>query len=374
MSSGVLLPLNATIAWRRRVIIAPTQRRRLPTPYQADARLSRFPFRIQLGTCASCRRSHRGPLILFALASDLQRIADPASRRLASSRYFARTLNAPGLLATGSTFDAMLESRRFPETFAGDPRALPSVSAPAPVPPLAAPTARRSRAFVFGLLVYVALLVAAFATGNTLLDELAAFALFSVLLLPGLRRGHVPAWFTWLALAAVLAWLAHRGQGQLALDSLPVLINAALCMVFARTLRAGCEPLIARIIRVLEGPERLAQPGVERYARRLTWAWAFMLGLQACVLLVIVVCSVPDGALASFGARPPLAIASTWRWYLHLGSYASVPGFLVLEYAYRRWRLRHLPHAPLPVFLARLARRWPALAASFANDTAHTDP
>ncbi|MEO5559552.1 MAG: xanthomonadin biosynthesis protein [Dokdonella sp.] len=247
------------------------------------------------------------------------------------------------------------------------------MSAPVPVPPLAAPTARRSRAFVFGLLAYVVLLVAAFATGNALLDEFAVFALFSVLLLPGLRRGHLLAWSAWLVIAAVLAWLAHRGQGQLALDSLPVLINAALCVVFARTLRPDREPLIARIIRILEGPERLALPGVERYARRLTWAWAFVLGLQACLLLVVVACSVPDGALASFGARPPLAIASAWRWYLHLGSYAWVFGFLVLEYAYRRWRLRHLPHAPLPVFLARLARRWPALAASFAADTAHTD-
>ncbi|MEO7755714.1 MAG: xanthomonadin biosynthesis protein [Dokdonella sp.] len=246
------------------------------------------------------------------------------------------------------------------------------MSAPAPVPPTAAPTARRSRAFVCGLLAYAVLLVAAFVTGNMLLDELAVFALFSVLLLPALRRGSALAWAGWLAIAAVLAWLAQRGQGQLALDSLPILINGALCFVFARTLWPGREPLIARIIGILEGPERLAQPGVEAYARRLTGAWACVLGLQACALLVVVACSVPDGAFARFGVHSPLAIPPAWRWYLHLGSYALVLGFLMLEYGYRRWRLRHLPHAPLPVFLARLARRWPALAASLAADMAHT--
>ncbi|MEO5626675.1 MAG: xanthomonadin biosynthesis protein [Dokdonella sp.] len=247
------------------------------------------------------------------------------------------------------------------------------MSAPVPVPPPAAPTARRSRAFVFGLIAYFVLLLAAFLTGNMLLDELAAFALLSVLLLPGLRRGRVLTWSGWLAIAAVLAWLAHRGQGQLALDSLPIIINMALCFVFARTLRPGRQSLIARIIGILEGPERLAQPGVERYARRLTWAWALVLGLQACLLLVVVACAVPDGAFARFGARPPLTIPPAGRWYLHLGSYVLVLGFLVAEYAYRRWRLRHLPHPPLPVFLARLARRWPALAASFADDAARAD-
>jgi uncharacterized membrane protein len=211
------------------------------------------------------------------------------------------------------------------------------------------------------------LLLAAFASGSALLDELAAFALVSLVLLPGLRRGRVLAWSLWLGVAAVLAWLAWLGHGQLALDSLPVLINGALCIVFARTLGANREPLIARIIGVLEGPARLDLPGVERYARQLTRAWAIVLGVQACVLFVVVACAVPDGLLASFGVDPPLAIAQAWRWYLHLGSYALVLGFLVLEYAYRRWRLRHLPHMPLPLFIARLARRWPALAASFVS-------
>ncbi|MEO7433559.1 MAG: hypothetical protein ABIR62_16420, partial [Dokdonella sp.] len=132
------------------------------------------------------------------------------------------------------------------------------MSAPAsPRSTLAVP-AQRSRAFVVGIIVYLVLLAAAFASGNRVFGELAAFTLISVVMLPTLRRGRPFAWAIWLAVAAVLIWLARRGQGQLALDALPVLINIALCGVFARTLSSGREPLIAHIISVLEGPERLA--------------------------------------------------------------------------------------------------------------------
>jgi 3-hydroxymyristoyl/3-hydroxydecanoyl-(acyl carrier protein) dehydratase/uncharacterized membrane protein len=218
------------------------------------------------------------------------------------------------------------------------------------------------------MIAYVALLLAAFLTKSALLDEMAAFALVSLLLLPALRGGRASAWAVWLTAAGALVWLARGGRGQLAIDALPILINAALCGLFARTLIAGREPLIARIIGVIEGPQRLALPGVARYARRLTWAWALLLGVQACALLVVAACSVPEGLFATFGVQPPITMASAWRWYLHLGSYALVIGFLVLEYAYRRWHLRHIPHAPLPLFIARLARRWPALLQSFAAD------
>ena len=56
-----------------------------------------------------------------------------------------------------------------------------------------------------------------------------------------------------------------------------------------------------------------------------------------------------------------LGIAGAWVLCLF------VCAFLVLEYAWRRWRLRHVPHLPLPIFLARLARRWPSLLRSLAG-------
>lgn len=234
---------------------------------------------------------------------------------------------------------------------------------------LAAPPPARPRGFAVAALGYAALLLAAAVTGNAWLDGLAAFALASLLLWPALRRRSASAAGAWLGLGAGFAWLAAQGDGHAALDGIPVMINLALGALFARTLAPGREPLIARVIGVLEGRERLAQAGVARYARRLTLAWVLLFAAQAALLATILACRVPDGLCATLGLAPPLALAAAgWRWYLHLGSYALVFAFLLLEYAFRRWHLRHLPHASLPRFLARLVMRWPALARDLARD------
>ena len=153
-------------------------------------------------------------------------------------------------------------------------------------------------------------------------------------------------------------------------DATPVLVNAALCVLFGSTLARGREPLIARIIDVIEGAARLALPRVSAYARALTQAWTLLFGVQAVVLATLVACIEPEGVFARFGAAPPLHVGDGGRWYLHFGSYALVGAFMLAEYAFRRWHLREIPHAPLPVFLAQLARRWPALVRRFADDAA----
>lgn len=230
------------------------------------------------------------------------------------------------------------------------------------------PAAPRSR-LVAGLLVaYVMLLVAAIASGSTGCDLLAASVLTTLLFLPGLRRRSTVAWAAWLCALGVLATLAARGHARAALDLMPVFVNAALCLLFAHTLARGREPLIARVIGVLEGRERLVLPGVAAYARGLTWAWSLLFGAQMLWLAAIVACAVPDGVLPALGMAPPFELRGAgWRWYLHFGSYLSVLVLLVGEYAWRRWHLRHIPHAPLPLFVGRLARRWPALVRGFAE-------
>ena len=240
------------------------------------------------------------------------------------------------------------------------------MSAPNPVPASVAPPAPASRAFACGVLAYAVLAFAGWLTGSAWLDVLAAFALLTVLLLPGLRGRRGGAWAGWLASGALLGLLALRGEGRFALDLMPALVNAILCSLFARTLRQGREPLIARFISVIEGPDRLAMPGVAAYARGLTCAWVVLFGVQAAALALLAAL-LPGGPLAAAGWIAP-GHAPAWRWYLHLGSYLVVCAFLVLEYAWRRWQLRHVPHLPLPRFLARLARRWPSLLRSLASE------
>jgi uncharacterized membrane protein len=243
------------------------------------------------------------------------------------------------------------------------------VSATLPNSSVIPPSPPRSHALAIALVIYVAVLGAAFITGRAWLDELAAFMLVTLLLWPGLRRGSIAAALLWLIAAIGIAALALTGRGKLALDFMPVMVNAALCTLFARSLAGGREPLIARLIATLESPARLTLPRVADYARHLTWAWALLLGGQALLLAVLIVCAIPDGLLASFGVAAPIEVTGhAWRWYLHLGSYTTVLAFLLLEYAYRRWHLRHIPHASLPMFVTRLARRWPALARSFLDD------
>jgi uncharacterized membrane protein len=235
-------------------------------------------------------------------------------------------------------------------------------------PPL--PTnVRPSRRGALVFAAYVAVLVAVFASGNRWLDALAVVALATLLLWPGLRRRGIVAWLLWLGIAGATLALTLGHLGDIALDFMGVIVNAALCHLFARTLMRGREPLIARVIGVVEGPDRVALPGVATYARGLTRAWAILLGVQAIVLTIIILCSMPDGLLARSGIAPPVALAGEgWRWYLHLGSIACVFAFMASEYAWRRWHLRRIPHLPMTTFATRLATRWPALARSVMRD------
>ncbi len=226
------------------------------------------------------------------------------------------------------------------------------MSASAPLEASTPRAARRSRLLVPGIAAYLILVSGAFATGISILGGLAAFVLVSLILGPGLRRRSTPAWAAWCAATAAIGLLLLRGAGALALDAMPVLVNVALCWLFARTLRRGREPLIAQFIRVIEGPQRLALPKVAAYARGLTLTWSVLLGAQAGVLALLLVWS------AAAGANLLAVPGSAWRIYLHLGSYALVPAFLILEYAYRRWHLRDVPHLPLAQFIARLAHCW----------------
>jgi uncharacterized membrane protein len=193
--------------------------------------------------------------------------------------------------------------------------------------------------------------------------SLAALALLLGLLMwPALRQRHPGAWLLWLGLLAVMGWLAARGLAALLLDAVPLLLNLLLAWIFGRTLRAGRQPLVAQFIEAIEGPPRLAMPGIARYARHLTAFWAVLLAAQAVVLGVLLCCQVPGGLLARMGVAAPWPVPQAWvQGYVHLGAYLLLAAVFVLEYLFRRWHLRHLPHLGLHALLHRLALRWPQL-------------
>ncbi len=233
--------------------------------------------------------------------------------------------------------------------------------------PAATPPARRSRALLTGIALYLVLTLAALLGEQPALAAGAVFVLLAALLAAPLRAGRLGAWGVLVAAGAGIAWLAAHGAGWLLLDAVPVLVNAALCGVFARTLGAGRTPLIARFIAILEGPERLRDARIVRYARWLTWAWALLLGAQAWVLAAIVL-AMPQGVLALLGIAPAWLVSPLWSAYLHAGSYLLVALFLLLEYACRRVHLRQVAHPSLPAFVLSLIRCWPALLRSAFDD------
>ena len=220
----------------------------------------------------------------------------------------------------------------------------------------------RPRGLPLLLLAYPLLAIAGALTHRQAYSLAAIVLLLTLLLWPALRTRRPLPWLCWLALTVGMLGLALRGWAALVLGAVPVLVNALLAWWFGRSLRTQRQPLVSQIIELVEGADRLAQPGIARYARQLTWFWASLLAVQAIVLGVLLACAVPGGVLVTLGVAPPLAVPAGWaQGYEHLGAYALLGVVFVLEYLFRRWHLRHLSHARLHDLLLRTAVRWPQL-------------
>lgn len=211
--------------------------------------------------------------------------------------------------------------------------------------------------------VAIALLAAAWLGGEAAWGMLGLACVASAAFLPALRRGKPRAWVTWTALLAALGSVTLAGHAWTVLELLPAVVNAALCLLFASSLR-GRASLIERVIVALEGADHLALPGVRRYARRLTAAWAMLFALQATAL------SLSHLILAANLAGPH------WQPLLHgyqaFGYHLLVIAFMVVEHRLRRLVLPHVQHRSLPDFLRALLRCWPQVAgARTEQDTGH---
>lgn len=183
-----------------------------------------------------------------------------------------------------------------------------------------------------------------------------------VLLVAPHRR--VASW-VWLVLAMAAGIAVAAGHALVALDVMPILANLALAWLFGHTLRPGSRPLVARLVVVVESEARLKIPDVARYTRQVTWFWTLLLLTQALVASVLLVCAVPGGMLASLGLSSPLPLSQAWAaGYMHLGAWLVPVLGMIMEYLFRRWHLRHLPHVGVRQFVLRLITCWPRLIRS----------
>jgi len=119
----------------------------------------------------------------------------------------------------------------------------------------------------------------------------------------------------------------------------PVLLNLALCALFASTLSRGREPMIGRFARLERGGD--LPPDLQSYTRVLTVLWAGFFLLMAAISIF----------LAARGS------VTAWTLFTNVLNYVLVAVFFTLEYAYRRLRYRHYEHAS-PREVVRQLRRY----------------
>lgn len=189
----------------------------------------------------------------------------------------------------------------------------------------------------------VALGIAAHLSGSDALRAACAAAVLLALLAsaPGVM---LPP----LLLAAAIACAVYLAAGiGRVFDAVPALIAGLVAWLFARTLRNGRRPLIARAIAALDGEAQLDDPAIWRYARRLTILWALY---QATLALLA----------ALWAWRAPAALPPA-----HVGAALALPLAIVLlflgEFALRPRLLPQAPRSGLLAFVRGMLQAWPTL-------------
>ena len=185
---------------------------------------------------------------------------------------------------------------------------------------------------LYPLLVHVAIIM-----DLAWLRFVAIAALMLALMLPALRRRK--AW-AWVGLAASLAGagaLSWWGGAMYFLYLPPVLMNLFMMGVFAASLRGGRTPLITAVASHIRRGDMPAE--ITAYTRRLTAFWAVLFA-----------------AAAAWSALAVMAPAEVWSWITNVFNYLVVLVVFLVEYGYRMWRYRHLPHPSLRGYLAGLLR------------------
>ena len=224
--------------------------------------------------------------------------------------------------------------------------------------------AARARAVLAGALILAWLLGThrATASSDPRLALLPPLALISLLLLPGLCRGHRRSWLLWLVLTLALLALLPLHLAALPMDLLPALLPALAATAFGASLRRGREPLITRFARISEGAAALTDAAAARYTRAVTAAWTLLLAAMTLIALLLITLAVPRGLLALAGVASPWPLPHAW-WALWSSAiaYVVLGAAFVLEYTLRRWLLPQAPRNGFVAFARALAVHWPGL-------------
>ncbi len=178
-----------------------------------------------------------------------------------------------------------------------------------------------------------------------------------IVLIGPLARGRVWAWGLAAALGAALVTARDAAWLPMLLLAPPVAFTAFVGWGFARSLRPPRVPLITKIAAAIEydRPDDMP-PAQQRYTRRLTVAWACLLGGLALANSVLALIAVPDGVLARLG-QPPLVSVSqqTWSWFANLLNYGVVGGFFIGEYLLRHRLFPQRRYKSFREFMQRMA-------------------
>ena len=170
------------------------------------------------------------------------------------------------------------------------------------------------------------------------LQWLALATLSALPLYPLLRAGRAWAWVTLIA-CLVASVLIVRWQGtHWVLLLPPIAIPLSLLIVFGASLRPGQQPMVTRFALLARGS---LPPELLTYTRHVTILWVG----------VFVILTLSAILLALFATPETWSLATNFLHYLLIGAVFAA------EYAWRRWRFRHLEH---PGFFAYLRQLRPA--------------
>jgi len=173
-----------------------------------------------------------------------------------------------------------------------------------------------------------------------LIEWLALCSLVFVPFSVGLAGLRWRAWLGFLVICAALGWVVVTVGGRPLLYAPSVLIPAALCWFFGRTLFGGRQPLVATVALAArpETPDYLL-----RYSRHLTRLWT---GIFAAMCAW-------DLGLALFAPH------AAWSAMANGGNYLVIGLAVGGEYLFRRLRFRHYDHPGFAEYVKIVVRADP---------------